>query len=119
VTQKPWNRFPVESKTLVMNSILSCVAGGRNKLVASKAYEFLNLELGPYGLSIRTPDTVTDVSLAEIPLYVKSMGMCAVVKVPYSNAGQGVFTITSKEELDVISVLCFEKFLIICTELYG
>mmetsp|Transcript_11358 Transcript_11358/g.14164 ORF Transcript_11358/g.14164 Transcript_11358/m.14164 type:complete len:225 (-) Transcript_11358:1613-2287(-) len=28
------------------------------------------------------------------------MGYIAVIKVPYSNAGQGVFTITSKEELD-------------------
>jgi hypothetical protein len=101
VTQKPWNRFPVECKTLVINSILACLAGGRNKLVASKAYEFLNLELNQYGLQIKTPDTITDVSLAEIPLYVKSMGMCAVVKVPYSNAGQGVYTITSQKELDV------------------
>lgn len=69
--------------------------------MASKAYELLNMELKPQGLSIRTPETMTDVSLAEIPLYVKSMGMCAVIKNPYSNAGQGVYTVTSKKELDV------------------
>jgi hypothetical protein len=69
--------------------------------VAAKAYDFFNAELKPHGLAIRTPDTVTDVSLSEIPLYLKSMGWHGVIKVPYSNAGQGVYTITSKAELDV------------------
>lgn len=101
VTQKPWNRIPIESKTILFNPIIACLAGGRNKLVASKAYEFLNLEMAPYGLKIRYPETITDVSFNEIPLYVKSMGMKAVVKIPYSNAGQGVFTITSAEELEI------------------
>src|SRR5690606_25202811 len=35
-----------------------------------------------------------------IPMWVRRMGGVAVVKVPYSNAGQGVFTITSPEELE-------------------
>merc|ERR1712232_7317 len=83
-----------------MNSILSCLAGGRNKLMASKAYEMFNLELEGSGLAIKCPDTMTDVSLEEIPLYVKSMGWHAVIKIPYANAGTGVFTISSKRELD-------------------
>mmetsp|Transcript_17705 Transcript_17705/g.56549 ORF Transcript_17705/g.56549 Transcript_17705/m.56549 type:complete len:569 (+) Transcript_17705:1887-3593(+) len=100
VTIAPWTRIPVVTKTLVLNPIISCLSGGRNKLVASKAYDFKNAELSSYGLRIRTPETITDVSLTEIPLYVRSMGYIAVIKVPYSNAGQGVFTITSKAELD-------------------
>ena len=38
--------------------------------------------------------------LAEIPLWLKMMGGRGVIKVPYSNAGQGVFTITSEKELE-------------------
>jgi hypothetical protein len=97
VTQKPWNRFPLTSKTKIINSIVSCVSGGRNKLVAAKAYDFFNLELAPFGLKIRVPETHT-CDLAEVPLYHRLMKN-AVIKVPYSNAGQGVFTITSQEEL--------------------
>ena len=36
---------------------------------------------------------------AQIPLWVKRMGGMAVVKVPYANAGQGVWTIVNDEEL--------------------
>ncbi len=35
----------------------------------------------------------------QIPLWVKRMGGMAVVKVPYANAGQGVWTIVNDEEL--------------------
>ena len=79
----------------------NCLAGGRNKMIADKAYEFFNNELSAAasGLAIRTPETVRDVSKTEIPLWVHSMGGHAVIKVPYSNAGQGVFTITSSDEL--------------------
>ncbi|GBG33769.1 Hypothetical Protein FCC1311_099922 [Hondaea fermentalgiana] len=100
VTIAPWSRIPIVTKTLVLNPIISCLSGGRNKLVASKSYDFLNAELAEYGLTIRAPETISDVSLTEIPLYLKSMGYVGVIKVPYSNAGQGVFTITSKAELD-------------------
>jgi len=100
VTQAPWSRIPIVTKTLVLNPIISCLSGGRNKLVAAKAYDFKNAELSEYGLSIRTPETISDLSLTEIPLYLKSMGYIGVIKIPYSNAGQGVYTITSKEELD-------------------
>lgn len=68
-------------------------------MAADKAYEFLNNELADTGLEVRTPETIRDVSKSEIPIWVKSMGGHAVVKVPYSNAGQGVYTITSPEEL--------------------
>ena len=70
-------------------------------MIALCRYDLFNAELAGSGLEIRTPETTTDVTLNEIPLYVKSMGWHAVIKIPYSNAGQGVFTITSKEELDV------------------
>lgn len=100
VTQRPWNRIPVTSKTWVYNSTLVCLAGGRNKLLANKAYELYNSELTKSGLKINTPETIRDVNKLEVPLWVQKFGGKAVVKIPYSNAGQGVFTITSPQELD-------------------
>jgi len=99
VTQKPWNRIPVQTKTLIFNPVIACLAGGRNKLVAAKAYDLYNAELSELGLQIRVPETIRDVGRAEIPLWVQRFGGHAVVKVPYANAGQGVFTITSDAEL--------------------
>jgi hypothetical protein len=49
------------SKTLFLNPTIACVMGGRNKLVASKAYDFLNAELFSTGLAINTPKTIYDV----------------------------------------------------------
>ncbi|KAI9358560.1 hypothetical protein DFJ73DRAFT_622174 [Zopfochytrium polystomum] len=99
VTQKPWNRFPINSKTIVLNSIVSCLAGGRNKMMAARAYDFLNAELDGTGLAVRVPETIRNVTKSEIPLWLDSMGGHAVLKVPYSNAGQGVYTITNPGEL--------------------
>ncbi|ACY16380.1 hypothetical protein [Haliangium ochraceum] len=100
VTQKPWNRIPVLTKTTLVNPVLACLAGGRNKSMAAKAYDFYNADLAPAGLHIRTPETLWDVAWEEIPLWVKRWGGHAVIKVPYSNAGQGVYTITCQAELD-------------------
>jgi len=101
VTQKPWSRFPVyDTKTLVLNPVIACLAGGRNKLAAAKAYDFYNATSSSYGLEIYTPETVRDVARNEIPLWVSSFNYKACVKNPLSNAGQGVATITSKAELD-------------------
>lgn len=100
VTQKPWNRIPVNSKTFVFNSTLVCLSGGRNKLLANKAYELYNSEIGNSGLNINMPETIKDVSKLEVPLWVQKFGGKAVVKNPYSNAGQGVFTITNEKELE-------------------
>ncbi|KAJ9069134.1 hypothetical protein DSO57_1021668 [Entomophthora muscae] len=99
VTQKPWARIPLHTKTIVMNEIISCLAGGRNKMMAARAYEFFNAEMADSGLSVRTPDTIRNVTKNEIPLWVNSMGGHAVIKVPYSNAGQGVYTVTNAEDL--------------------
>lgn len=100
VTQKPWNRIPVQARTRIFNPVLACLSGGRNKMLAAKAYEFYNEEIEEFGLRINTPYTIRDVGKEEIPGIVKSMGGQAVIKIPYSNAGQGVFTIVSKAELD-------------------
>jgi hypothetical protein len=99
VTQKPWNRIPVSTKTKIYNPITACLAGGRNKLLAAKAYVQLNNDLKSSGLKIRTPETICDVTKNEIPDWVKRFGGQAVIKVPYSNAGQGVYTIVNKKEL--------------------
>jgi hypothetical protein len=100
VTQKPWNRIPTTSKTFIYNSTLVCLAGGRNKLLANKAYDIYNSEIADSGLKINVPETIKDVSKLEIPLWVQKFGGKAVIKIPYSNAGQGVFTITSDSELN-------------------
>jgi hypothetical protein len=100
VTQRPWDRIPVQTKTLIFNPVIGCLAGGRNKLVAAKAYDLYNAELHASGLEIRTPETIRDIRKEEIPLWVQRFGGHAVVKIPYANAGQGVFTITSDRELN-------------------
>lgn len=106
VTQQPWNRIPIHmSRTLIYNPVLICLSGGRNKLVASKAYDLYNAAHLNSGLRIRTPETIWDVAKEEIPMWIQRMGGVAVVKVPYSNAGQGVYTITSEDELDAFMQL--------------
>lgn len=100
VTQRPWSRIPIQTKTVIFNPTFACVAGGRNKMLAAKAYDIFNAKLEGSGLKIQTPETVWDVSHDEVPLWVGKMGGIAVVKNPYSNAGQGVWTLTSAAELD-------------------
>lgn len=100
VTQRPWNRIPINVKTFIYNSTLVCLSGGRNKLLANKAYELFNSEISESGLKISTPETIKDVSKPEIPLWVQRFGGKAVIKNPYSNAGQGVWTITNEKELE-------------------
>ncbi|KAJ3058585.1 hypothetical protein HDU98_005309 [Podochytrium sp. JEL0797] len=68
-------------------------------MMAARAYDFLNAELDGTGIAIRMPETIRNVTKGEIPLWLDSMGGHAVIKVPYSNAGQGVYTITNKQEL--------------------
>ena len=119
LTQKPWNRLPLHSKTRILNPTIACLAGGRNKMVAAKAYDLFNAELQPNGLKINTPETIWDVSKNEVPLWVKKMGGHAVVKVPYSNAGQGVFTIVNEAELERFMEMDFEYDLFIVQSLIG
>ncbi len=114
VTQRPWNRIPLHTKTRILNPIIACLTGGRNKMVAAKAYDFFNSEIREYGLKIITPETIWDVSKAEIPLWVRKMGGQAVIKIPYSNAGQGVFTIVTEKELEAFMAQEFkyERFIV-------
>ncbi|CAM1369549.1 ATP-grasp domain-containing protein [Tenacibaculum xiamenense] len=114
LTQKPWNRLPIYSKTKIVNPTIVCLAGGRNKMIASKAYSFYNAELMEQNLKILTPHTIWDVNKNEIPLWVSKLGGKAVVKNPYSNAGQGVYTIVNQEELDSFMQLDFDydKFIV-------
>ena len=119
VTQKPWDRIPVHSRTAVLNPIISCLAGGRNKMMAAKAYDFFNAEIRPFGLTIKTPETIWDVHKNEIPLWVKKMGGQAVVKIPYANAGQGVYTLVNKRELDAFMEDEFDYSMFIVQSLIG
>ncbi|NND35450.1 MAG: hypothetical protein HKN76_22875 [Saprospiraceae bacterium] len=114
LTQKPWNRLPILTKTQVVNPVIACLAGGRNKMLAAKAYDFLNTDLRQAGLEIITPTTIWDVSQEEIPLWIEKLGGQAVIKNPYSNAGQGVWTIVSSEELDSFMALdqTYDRFIV-------
>jgi hypothetical protein len=116
VTQKPWAKIPLSSRTFIFNSVLTCLAGGRNKLVAHKAYEQFNREFLEDGIQIFTPDTVCDVVLNDIPRVVRDMNFRAVIKIPYSNAGQGVFTIHNEKELDEFMIdartIPYQKYII-------
>lgn len=114
VTQRPWSRIPMHTKTKILNPTIACLAGGRNKMVAAKAYNTFNEELEHSGLRIKTPETIWDVQKEDIPKWVNAMGGQAVVKVPYSNAGQGVFTIVTPQELDAFMQLDFpyDRFIV-------
>ncbi len=114
VTQRPWSRIPPLTRTAILNPVLACLTGGRNKLMAAKAYDFYNAEIQSTGLTIRTPETIWDVSKNEVPLWVHRMGGIAVVKDPYSNAGQGVYTITNEQELADFMALefRFDRFIV-------
>ena len=105
VTQRPWTRIPPLCRTAMLNPVLACLAGGRNKLVAAKAYDVFNAEMKDSGLRIRAPETIWDVAIEQVPMWVKRMDGVAVVKNPYSNAGQGVWTITNHAELEAFMAL--------------
>ena len=45
VTNAPWKRIPVRTKTLVMNKIVACLAGGRNKMMAHRYFTTNNILL--------------------------------------------------------------------------
>lgn len=102
VTQAPWERLPIKSRTMIFNPPLACLAGGRNKGMAFIAYQMLNDELGKQdaGFGINMPKTFSNINLEDVPEKVKELGGLAVVKIPYSNAGQGVFILSSQKELD-------------------
>lgn len=100
VTQRPWAHLPAVPKATMLNPVVACLAGGRNKTLAAKAYQLFNARMQDAGLRIRFPETIGPVARAEVPLLVERFGGVAAVKVPYANAGQGVWTITSPAELD-------------------
>ena len=114
VTQRPWSRIPPITRTLLFNPVVTCLAGGRNKMLAAKAYDFYNGAAAASRMHIHVPETIWDVSREEVPLWVHRMGGVAVVKNPYSNAGQGVYTITSPGELEAFMALeqRYERFIV-------
>lgn len=100
LTQQPWTRLPPVTATVIYNPVLACLAGGRNKALAARAYADLNAEVATTGLRIETPETLPLVPLAEVRAMVAGLGGAAVIKTPYSNAGQGIFTVVGPGELD-------------------
>ncbi|SIT04506.1 ATP-grasp domain-containing protein [Belliella pelovolcani] len=100
VTQEPWTRLPKQTKTLILNPIEACLSGGRNKEIASAAYDVFNEQFKDKGIGIFTPKTFRKVKYAELQGHFDRLGGSMVIKVPDSNAGQGVYTVVSQKELD-------------------
>lgn len=100
VTQEPWTRLPKTTKTLLLNPIEACLSGGRNKEVASAAYDSFNEKFADKGISIFTPITFRKVSYSELQGHFDRLGGSMVIKVPDSNAGQGVYTVVNQKELE-------------------
>jgi hypothetical protein len=100
VTQEPWDRIPKHSRTLLLNPIEACLAGGRNKEVASRAYDLFNEQFRDKGIQIFAPKTYRNVPYNELQAYFEKLGGSMVIKVPDSNAGQGVYTVVNQREMD-------------------
>lgn len=99
VTKKPWNRIPIDSRTLIVNPIIACLAGGRNKLLAGHAYHLFNVKYAKYDIEIRVPETIINVEKQNIPKCIKKLGGMGVIKLPYLNSGQGIYTVVNDAEL--------------------
>lgn len=114
VTQRPWTRIPPLCKTAMLNPVIVCLAGGRNKSLASVAYDLYNAELTGTGLAVRVPETIPNVGLPELPMHIDRMGGIAIVKVPYANAGQGVEPIVDADDLNKLMTAehRYSKFLV-------
>ncbi|MGY6562814.1 MAG: hypothetical protein ACXITV_11990 [Luteibaculaceae bacterium] len=100
VTQHPWDRIPQKSKTLLLNPIEACLAGGRNKTKAFEAYKTFNTDFQKNNININCPETFVNLAVEDLKNIYHKLNGQMVVKVPDSNAGQGVYTITSQKELD-------------------
>lgn len=100
VTERPWNRLPLYSRTRIVNPIVACLAGGRNKQLAAMAYEMFNTDFSAQGCRILTPVTHVNVSLRDVADVVRLCGGLAVIKEPYSNAGRAVYVVTRPQELE-------------------
>lgn len=114
VTQKPWGRIPLNTRSLIFNPVIACLAGGRNKACAAVAYEAFNRELSGSGLAVHMPETIRGVDKESVPDLVRAFGNMAVVKAPYANAGQDIFTITNENELRAfMSTECkYDQFIV-------
>lgn len=100
VTERPWNSLPLYSRTKIINPIVACLAGGRNKQLAAIAYENFNLDFAARGCRILTPVTHVNVSLRDVAGVVRDCGALAVIKEPYSNAGRAVYVVAQERELE-------------------
>jgi hypothetical protein len=99
VQTKPWLKLPVQSKTFIYNSLLGCLAGGRNKAIASLAYNNLNDELSSQGLKINHPATF--INLTKEGVLKQYQERCfGVAKGLYGNGGHDIFFLTSEKDID-------------------
>jgi hypothetical protein len=117
VTQLPWERLAIDTATPMVNPIIGCIAGGRNKLIAAKAYQEFNDAFE--GVKINVPYTTSELTREETLETLKEWGNIAVIKDPYSNAGQGVYTITNQKELEEFKKISNPEGIYIVQQLIG
>jgi hypothetical protein len=119
LTDRPWRRLPLRNRGAMVNQIVACIAGGRNKAAAAFAYDEFNRQFGRQGITIRVPRSVIDVAREDLPRQIASFGGRAIVKVPYSNAGQGVFPVISNNDLSALMARHLPYERLIVQELIG
>lgn len=87
--------------------------------MAAVAYESFNRHAISGGLAIQTPKTCVNVAKEIIPKLVEEFGGRAVIKVPYSNKGEQVYTVANQAELSLFMATThtYEKFLVSLTEI--
>jgi len=99
VTDQPWLRLPLSTSTPILNPVIACLAGGRNKHLANLAYERFNERWKGRGFSINAPSTVGDLARDDVAAAVAAFGGQAVIKTPYGHAGDGIFPVVREEGL--------------------
>jgi hypothetical protein len=97
ITHKPWLQLPVDCATPILNPISACLSGGRNKHLANLAYRRFNEAWSGRGLGISFPATRSGVPPGQVAEIVAQFGGRAVIKQPYSHAGEGVWPVVSEE----------------------
>ena len=97
LTYAPWTRLPLFCKTKIVNHPITCLAGGRNKFIASHAYNFFNETYSKNGFNIETPVTYLAHNARQI-IDRQEQSKFLVVKSPFANAGQDLHLISSKRD---------------------
>ncbi len=99
VTDQPWLSLPLRSTSVLLNPLSACLSGGRNKHLASVAYQRFTETWNDSHLAIRFPSTQSGLTTEQAAAAIASAGHRGIIKTPYGHAGEGVFPIVSADGL--------------------